>query len=153
MPKVRAKLSEKQERILIQAQLMGLTERDMVQIGNRLMALKKESDMKKMIAETIEGYTWESKSTNKHSWLIRTPNGYEILAEKGKKTKPNYFRYGMDWKMTVTKPGTKFKPREWTETFLNVDYQWKKSLMPENNKDLFCVIKYIKSNLHRIQYA
>ena len=44
MTRVRAKLTDKQERILVQAQLMGLTPRDMTQISNRVVALQKEAE-------------------------------------------------------------------------------------------------------------
>ena len=60
--------------------------------------------------------------------------------------------YGYHWKFTVSKPGTRFKPREFDE-HLQLDLDWKKSLMPDNNKDLFGVLHYIKRNINRIQNA
>ena len=53
MARERAKLSDKQERILVQCQLMGLTPSDMTQISNRLVALERERGFKADIAEAV----------------------------------------------------------------------------------------------------
>jgi hypothetical protein len=44
MARGRAALTDKEERILIQAQLMGLSTASMVKIGNRLKALEQERE-------------------------------------------------------------------------------------------------------------
>ena len=85
MPRSRAKLSDKQERILVQAQLMGLTARDMQQIGNRLIALQKEAEEKLQITQTIEGYLWNQDKDGR--WTIITSEGYHCRFSKGIKTK------------------------------------------------------------------
>ena len=104
MARSRAKLSEKQERILVQAQLMGLSAHDMQQIGNRLVALKKEADEIQRIGETTQGYTWTK--TEKNTWNVKTPDGYLCEFSKGSRGKRSYWERNMDYEIKVTKPGT-----------------------------------------------
>ena len=61
MPRGRKALTDKQERILVQCQLMGLTTADMVQISNRLRALDKEREFKSRVNEFASGFTWTAK--------------------------------------------------------------------------------------------
>lgn len=143
MPRERAKLSDKQERILVQAQLMGLTARDMQQIGNRLIALQQEAQEKFEIAETIQGYTWET--FGKDGWKITMPDGYVIQADRGIKLKSRWDSYQWDFDITVTKPGTRFKPRRFKNKGIHIPYEWKKKLMPENNKELYGLIRWTKN--------
>ena len=73
MARERAKLTEKQERILVQCQLMGLTPQDMQQISNRLIALQKEREYKEEVAEAVNNLSWSS-----------TKNGWQIVDQNGK---------------------------------------------------------------------
>ena len=140
MPRERAKLSDKQEKILMQAMLMGLDARDMQQIGNRLMALKKEAEDKAAIADNTQGFTWEKVSLN--DWKITTPEGFVVSAVRGHRGKSSWDSYNWCFDIEVTKPGTRFKPRKFKEKSLYISYDWKKKFMPENSKELYALIKW-----------
>ncbi len=148
MPRGRAKLSDKQERILVQAQLMGLTARDMQQIGNRLMALKKEAEDKAEIAETIAGFTWsqikDETRKDQTGWCIDTPEGYRIDAFRGKRGRSGWDSYNWTFDFRVTKPGTRFQSRDLKDKTLYIPYDWKKSFMPGESKELYAIIRWAK---------
>lgn len=145
MPRERAKLSEKQERILVQAQLMGLTARDMQQIGNRLVALKKEAEEKQQMAGTIEGYSWNKDKDGR--WTIITPEGYHCRFSKGTKAKQFYWEATRDYQLTVSKPGTAFQPRSHKKTSVKIRSEWKAKFCPENSKELYSLIKFVDTHL------
>ncbi len=147
MPRGRTKLTDKQERILVQAQLMGLTPRDMQQISNRLIAIEKEADEKLEIQNIIEGYSWERN--DKNSWTITTPDGY--VCKFGKHSTGNGYRWETvkDYPITVTKPGTAFKTRVLQKKQVSIKDDWRAKLCPENSKELYGMIKYLR---HHLQY-
>lgn len=137
MARGRAKLTEKQERILIQAQLMGLTPRDMQQISNRLIALQKEADEIKKIGETTQGYSWIKTSNG--TWNVTTPDGYLCEFSKGSSGKRSYWERTKDYTVKVTKPGTAFKPRQMKKG-IGVRDEWIAKLCPEKSKELYALI-------------
>lgn len=148
MARSRAKLSEKQERILIQAQLMGLTAHDMQQIGNRLVALKKEAEAKAEIADTVAGFTWEEITDetrkNEKGWRVNTPDGYCVEAWKGKKGRSTWDHYDWGFDFRITKPGTRFQTRKINDKNLYIPYDWKKGLMPAQSKELYAIIRWAR---------
>lgn len=151
MARERAKLSDKQERILVQAQLMGLTARDMQQIGNRLVALKKEAEDRREIQDVIDGYTWQqlphpNKKIGGTGWQVNCPDGYVITAFRTEKSRSSWSGYGYDHDITVNKPGTRFKTRYFKDRSLHCDYDWRKKFMPEGSKELYSLIRWIRSN-------
>lgn len=111
MPRGRAKLTDKQERILVQCQLMGLTTADMIQISNRLRALDKEKEFKQDVIDVLSGFTFEEK--DKRHFVIIDSKGLKfevsIYTERS-----NHFRHGStDYaKIKITKSSDKFKPKE-----------------------------------------
>ena len=156
MARGRAKLSDKQERILVQAQLMGLTPRDMQQIGNRLMALQKEAEDKAEIAETIAGYIWseytdETRKDNVGGWIVTTPEGYRVEAIRGKRGRSSWDSYNWNFDFKVTKPGTRMQVRKFSDRSIYIPYDWKKSLMPGQSKELYAIIKWSKDLKWKIQ--
>lgn len=146
MSRSRAKLSDKQERILVQAQLMGLTARDMQQIGNRLIALQKESEEKAEIQSRIEGYSWVKN--DKDSWTITTPDGY--VCKFGKASKNTRFSWyaNKDYPISISKPGTAFKPRVLQKKEVPFNHEWRAKFCPENSKELYAMIKFLGHHLH-----
>ena len=156
MPRERAKLSDKQEKILIQAQLMGLSAHDMQQIGNRLMALKKEAEEKSDIADAIYGFSWEeikdeTRKDGKAGWRITTPDQYVFDVTNPRKDKRNWYARGMIWDFHVDKPGTRFKTRILKDKSIDVYDNWKKKFMPSNSKDLYGIIRWIIT--HRYDWS
>jgi len=138
MARGRAKLTDKQERILVQAQLMGLTPRDMQQISNRLIALQREAEEIKKIGETTQGYSWSK--TDKGTWNVITPDGYLCEFSKGKRSsKRSYWERSLDYTVKVTKPGTAFKARNFSKS-ISVRDEWIAKLCPENSKELYALI-------------
>lgn len=147
MPRERAKLTDKQERILVQAQLMGLTPRDMTRISNRLVAIQREAAEKLEIQKVIEGYTWTKN--DKDSWTITTPDGYVCKFGKPMKANRLYWQTNKDYPITVTKPGTAFKTRVLHKKQVSIRDEWRAKLCPENSKELYGMIKYLH---HHLQY-
>ena len=145
MPRQRAKLTDKQERILVQAQLMGLTPHDMQKISNRLIALQKESEEIKNVNDTISGYTWIKN--DKESWTITTPEGYVCKFGKPVKSNRMYWETVKDYPITVTKPGTAFKTRVLQKKQLTIRNEWRSKLCPENSKELYGMIKWVSQHL------
>ena len=140
MARSRAKLSDKQERILVQAQLMGLTPHDMQQISNRLIALKKEAEEIKKIGETTQGFRWVK--TDNGTWNVTTPDGHLCEFSKGKRgARRSYWEKQLDYTIKVTKPGTAFKPRNFTKT-IGVRDEWVARLCPEGSKELYALINW-----------
>ena len=151
MARERAKLSDKQEKILMQAMLMGLDARDMQQIGNRLMALKKEADDKREIADTIQGFTWEkikdeTRKDELAGWRFTTPEGFVVEATNPRKPKRNWYSQSKDWDFSVDKPGTRFKTRTYKDKTVSTDDNWKKKFMPDTNKELYSLIRWVKNH-------
>lgn len=142
MPKERAKLSDKQERILVQAQLMGLTARDMQQIGNRLIALQKEAEDRQEVEENCQGYTWEKLKDNE--WKIFTPDGHTVETKKTGKTSHHWHHHTTEYDFKVSKPGTRFKPRNFHKKNISISSEWRKKLMPNQSKELYSLIMWIK---------
>lgn len=142
MARGRAKLTEKQERILIQAQLMGLTPQDMQRISNRLIALQKEADEIKKIGEVIQGFSWTK--TDNGTWNVTTPDGHLCEFSKGSSGKRSYWERTKDYKIKITKPGTAFKPRNFTKG-IGVRDEWTARLCPEGSKELYALIQWATS--------
>lgn len=146
MPRERTKLTEKQERILVQAQLMGLTTADMIRISNRLKAIERQQEAQREIDAVVQGMLWVKKDTG---WQITDTGGkvYDITNRKeknnGRRSWENYYTLAVD--VTVNKPGTRFQTRtgKQREVYINSDYPLK--LLPEKSKELFHFMKLIKA--------
>ena len=145
MPRQRARLTDKQERILVQAQLMGLTPHDMQRISNRLIALQKEAEEIKNVNDTISGYTWIKN--DKESWTITTPEGYVCKFGKPMKGNRMFWETVKEYPITVTKPGTAFKTRVLQKKQVSIRNEWLAKLCPENSKELYGMIKWVSQRL------
>lgn len=145
MPRQRARLTDKQERILVQAQLMGLTPHDMQRISNRLIALQKEAEEIKNVNDTISGYTWIKN--DKESWTITTPEGYVCKFGKPVRGDRRYWEAVKEYPITVTKPGTAFKTRVLQKKQVTIRNVWLAKLCPENSKELYGMIKWVSQRL------
>lgn len=140
----RAKLSEKQERILVQCQLMGLTPRDVQQISNRLIALQKEAEYRSEVGNVISGMSWEK--IGKDGWKIVDRDGkiYECTKHKSKRSKQSYWESALYvWDIKISKPGTRFKEKYEKDVRVQIDYYITAKLCPEGNKDLYALMKQI----------
>lgn len=138
MARERAKLTDKEERIMVQAQLMGLTTASMVRIGNRLKAIEQEQHEREWIASVTHGYSWTGVPS-KDLIELTTPNGLNVRATFSKKTRGNYWgQTDFSYEVTVTKPGSEKKLTKIVN--INVDSDWRKKLMPANCYELLGLI-------------
>jgi hypothetical protein len=152
MPNQRKPLTDKEERILVQAQLMGLTTANMVKIGNRLRALEKESEEQHRITENIHGYSWTEQPTTE-TMSFTDPDGLLIVANQISKSWSNsgwsYRQSTYTYDLTVSKPGTKMAVKLIPDVTLHCDYDWKKRMMPGNSKQFYALMCWCNINLHR----
>jgi hypothetical protein len=146
MSRARAALTDKEERILIQAQLMGLSTGSMIKIGNRLRALEKEREDIAWIDGVTSGFDWSEKQTAEVLTVV-TPDGYVVKASRGKRGQSRWDHFSWSFNIVVSKPGTRFKPRVFKNKELRCEYDWKKRLMPDNSKELFSLIRWIKNSM------
>ena len=142
MARTRSPLSEKQERILVQCQLMGLTTRDMTQISNRLRVLDREREFKVEVDEVLSGMSWKKRSRN--SYFITGDDGrtYDCIMTK----KDGYYSWDKKevWTIRINHPGTKVKERIITDQILYVSTDEVSSICPENDKRLFRLLRAVK---------
>lgn len=143
MARGRAALTDKEERILVQAQLMGLSTSSMVKIGNRLRALEQEREEIARIDESCQGFVWEDPKNSEH--LSVTYDGYIIEATRGQRGKSRWDQFSWSYNIKVTKPGTRFKTRHYKNKELHCSYDWKKRLMPGKSKELYSLIRWVKN--------
>lgn len=139
MSRGRAALTDKEEKILIQSQLMGLTPSSMVKIGNRLKAIEKEREDKAHIDQTCQGYTWVK---NQAGWTIITPENYHCEFTDEKKGKSTWYDRVFSYKVKVHKPGTRFKPRFFKEKSIRISDDWKAKLCPAGSKTVYGMIRF-----------
>lgn len=145
MARERAKLSDKQERILVQCQLMGLTPSDMTQISNRLVALEKERAFKADIAEAVGDKTW-TKMVN--GWRIMDSQGrvYECQKAKPGKRHPCYWdRQVFAWDVKISGRDKRFKEKMLSDITVHIEHGITGRICPENSKELYALLKGIKN--------
>ena len=146
MPRGRRPLTEKQERILVQCQLMGLTTSDLVTISNRLKALDVEREFKSLVSEITHGFTWTCK--NKREFTLSDTAGYTYEV----KVLSDYNRNSWNQQchdfanVTISKPGTRFKNRSVSAHPLRGHWEDNEivNACPEGNKYLFRMMRDIK---------
>ena len=140
MPRGRASLTDKQERILVQCQLMGLTTSDMIKISNRLKALDIERENRKKVDEAVSGMTWKIVSTK--NFVVTDSKGLVYdCADITNIRKIGY--YHKSFGVTITHPGTRMKPRKGELTIHENDYILARHC-PENSKTLYRICEGIK---------
>ena len=148
MPRGRRPLTEKQERILVQCQLMGLTTADLVTISNRLKALDAEREFKARVDEATQGFTWTVKKPRREFTITdRLGHVYDV------KVLSDYSRNTWNQQchnfatVTITKPGTRFKSRKIDSHPLRDDWDVTEisAVCPEGSKYLYRVLRDIKT--------
>ena len=149
MPRGRKKLTDKQERILVQCQLMGLTTADMVQISNRLRALDQERSFKARVDEFASGFTWKSKDSRNFTLTSSDGKVYEVSVVKDY-SKRNWNHGPSEYaSITISKPGTRFKTR--TVKGHKLDNRWEDAeiagVCPDGNKLIFRTMRDIKKGI------
>jgi hypothetical protein len=148
MPRGRKPLTDKQERILVQCQLMGMTTADLVTISNRLKALDAEREFKSRVAEITHGFFWTVKKPRRE-FTITDSAGHvydvKVRSDYGRRT---WSQQCHDFaEVTMTKPGTRFKAKTVTDHGLRDDWGDNEisSVCPEGNKYLYRMMRDIKN--------
>ena len=151
MTRGRAPLTDKEEKILIQAQLMGLSTASMVKIGNRLRALEKDRRDKAEIDEYTQGFTWNKlmdpvQPHRQIGWSVTTPEGHVCeFTHRKRVTSRSWYQRTFNYRVKISKPGTRFKVREVKKAEINVHDDWRARLCPENNKELYAMVRWARN--------
>jgi len=140
MARTRAALTDKQEKIVIQCQLMGMTTADMVTISNRLKALDAEREFRVRVSEVIEGKTWEKKSS-KH-YIIKDSDGLVYDCTMAHKVYDHWNR-SERWTVSVTHPGTRMKEKVFKDQSIYASSDEQARVCPDNDKKLFRLMRAI----------
>jgi hypothetical protein len=146
MPRGRKQLTDKQERILVQCQLMGLKTSDLVTISNRLKALDMEREFKGRVSEVTHGFTWTVKKKRKFTITDSRGHVYEVDV-KSDYSRQSWSHQCHDYaNVTITKPGTRFTPRKFEKHALRDDLSSVEigSVCPEGNRYLYRMMRDIK---------
>lgn len=148
MARGRVALTDKEEKILLQAQLMGLGTASMVKISNRLKALEKERDDRIDVAEAVGQKTWE-KTTK--GWNIKTEEGFlfEYVKIKAERL---WSTYTVIWDLRLTKPGTRFKVRHFKNKKSYAQNDWRAKDCPAGSKDLYSLIRYTNGFIRDLKW-
>ena len=146
MPRGRKQLTDKQERILVQCQLMGLTTADLVTVSNRLKALDRENEFRVRVNEVTDGFTWTVK--DQRNFVVVDGNGavYDCSCYTDYSGR-DWTRHGRNYvKVTVSYPGTRKKSRTVSDHRLTTrcEEQEIARLCPAGSKYLFRVLRDIK---------
>lgn len=153
MAKERAALTDKEEKILIQAQLMGLSTASMVKIGNRLKALEREREQKASIDEVVSRFTYKEKA-GKLGWEITTDGGYVWHFTNRKIQRRNVgwsYRNTILYNIGLEKPGTRFQPRSKQHQELYISDDWGPAkFMPEKSKELYAMMRGIEMSRFKL---
>lgn len=146
MPRGRKSLTDKQERILVQCQLMGMTTADLVTISNRLKALDRENEFRARVLEVIEDFSWTIKNKREFTIIGRGGHVFDVKCYSDY-NKRSWNNLGADYAtITVSKPGTRFKTHTISDHCLNADWSDDEvvSICPEGNKYLYRIMRDIK---------
>jgi hypothetical protein len=146
MPRGRRQLTDKQERILVQCQLMGMTTADLVTISNRLKALDAERQFKARVDEVTHGFTWTSKNKREFTLTDRAGHVYDVRVVS------DYSRSSWNQQchnfatVVISKPGTRFKGRRVDSHALRDDWDVTEiaQACPDSNKFIYRMMRDIK---------
>ena len=141
MARGRAQLTEKQERIMVQSQLMGLTTADMIRIANRMKALEAEREFIRDVDEVSAGKTWEKKS---YLHYVITDEGGRVYDCQGSRDY-NGWQMRIKWNVNVTHPKTRMKPKSYKDQSIWDDPREVARVCPGGEKHVYRLMKQIHS--------
>jgi hypothetical protein len=142
MARTRAALTDKQEKILIQCQLMGMTTADMVKISNRLRAIDAEREFRIKVDEVVQGMTW-TKPERSH-YIVTDSKGL-VYDCKYQRKYSNHWNKTETWEIKVNHPGTRMKEKVFKEKNIWSNGDEAARLCPDNDKRLYRLLKAIKN--------
>jgi len=144
MPRSKAKLTDKQERILVQCQLMGMTTADMVTISNRLKSLDREKNFKDTVAETCNDFTFIEKNTKEFTITDKDGKIYDIKVFTDRNSRDWYNYHSTYADVKICKPGTRFKPKQIKKAKLALLQSEIAALCPNGNKFIYRAMREIR---------
>lgn len=144
MARERAKLTDKEEKILVQAQLMGLSTSSMVKIGNRLKALERERELKANVDAITSNYTLTAITGG---WRIVDRSGLQYdftnrMVSYGRSGWGN--RKEIQWDVRINKPGTRYVERVGKRQVIHISDEYPARLCPEKSKEVFGMMRTIQ---------
>ena len=143
MPRGRKQLTDKQERILVQCQLMGLTTADLVTISNRLVALDREREFKQVVSNVSADFTWTAKDKRNFTLVHKDGRVFDVTIVRDHRSHHTYEDVA---RVRVSKPGTRFKER--TVSGHKLSNNWDPteiaSACPDGNKWIFRTMRDIQ---------
>ena len=144
MARQRAALTDKEEKILVQAQLMGLSTESMVKIGNRLKALEQEREKRQQIDSITSQYSHSAIPTG---WLIKGRDGHEFRFTNRKVTVDNSRWTNRSktvyYDVSVDKPGTRFIGKSKKSQKIWIDPSYPARLCPDGSKELLGLMRHV----------
>jgi hypothetical protein len=148
-PAKRKPLTDKEERVLAYAQLMGVEVASMSRIANRMRAQAQEQENAKEVAGVISDYTW-TVIHDRHLYDAHH-EGYEIVSKSTGwkwhcqgtgRGSSGWFGSNWEFEVTWTAPdGTVGK----TETSPNQPRDLQLRLLPERDRALYGMIRWINN--------
>lgn len=146
MPRGRRPLTDKQERILVQCQLMGLTTSDLVTISNRLKALDTEREFKAHVDIVVDGFTWTSKNKREFTVIDRAGQVYDVRVVSDYSQSSYHQQCHHFAIINISKPGTRFKSRKVDSHPLRGDWDVTEiaGACPEGSKFIYRIVRDIK---------
>lgn len=143
MPRSRSQLTDKQERILVQCQLMGLTTADMITISNRLKSIDREKEFRERVDEVSRDFTFVEK--NQKEFTITDLQGkiYEFRVYTIRTNEDWYNRTTTYADVKISKPGTRFKQKNLKKIKLSLLANEIVSQCPNGNKYLYRAMREI----------
>ena len=144
MARKKTQLSEQEQKIIVQAQLMGLTVENMTRIANRLRAIEKEKHTTAWIQDTVTGVTWKD--------LSEEVNGY-VTCEKWQVFDNNSDRSAIytrnlghyNWRVQTFKGDT--KQNEFRASIYEHTIKLYKRQCPEESPNLVLAINHFKKSV------
>jgi hypothetical protein len=144
-PVKRKPLSDKEERVLAYAQLMGVEVSSMSRIANRMRAQALEQENARTVARVVDDYTWtviSSEHPRQVYEISSKSTGWQWHCQGTGRGSSSWFNVGWEFEVTWTAPnGTVGK--EMPVPSQPRDLQLR--LLPERDRALYGLIRWIRN--------
>ena len=145
-PAKRKPLSDKEERVLAYAQLMGVEVSSMSRIANRMRAQALEQENARTVARVVDDYTW-TVIHDRHRCevyeIVSKSTGWQWHCQATGRGASSWFNVGWEFEVTWTAPdatvGTGMTPVPSQPRDLQL------RLLPERDRALYGMIRWIRN--------
>lgn len=154
MPKPKEPLTEKQSKIAVQAQLMGLTATDMSRIAYRFRMAERETEMMQLVSRLKDGLEWESLKTNDQGlpvWRITDRATTKTAIYSGcldgkrnlyRRYRRNPAKHDLKWEVKVFENGQQV---DYVQAHLFRNRDLRKRHCPEGDTNLVLIMRHFKT--------